>query len=174
MIAARTLLSSVALAGLCAVLGAQVPPALDVKLGLWENTIVTNMGGALPIDTSKMSPDQAAKVAAAMKGMTGERTITQKSCVKKEDFAKDSFMLPQESGMACTRTITTNSRTAYVADVTCTGERAMTGKVSIETTAGGTSMNGSMNMATTAQGRTMNIAMKMSGKYLGADCGTVK
>jgi hypothetical protein len=173
MIAARTFISSVALVGLCAVLGAQAP-ALDVKLGLWENTIVTNLGGAPPIDTSKMPPEQAAKIAEAMKGLMGGRTTTEKSCVKKEDLAKDSFMLPKESGMTCTRSITTNSATAYIADVSCTGDREMKGQINIQTAAGGTSMNGSMQMATTAQGRTMNIAMKMSGKYLGADCGTVK
>ena len=131
MIATRTLLSSVALIGLSAVLVAQAP-ALDVKLGLWENTIVTNMGGAPPVDTSKMTPEQAAKIAAAMKGLMGERTMTDKTCVKKEDLAKDSFMLPHESGMTCTRTITTNTRSAYVADVTCTGEREMKGQISIE------------------------------------------
>jgi Protein of unknown function (DUF3617) len=173
MTAARTLLSSVALIGLSAVLAAQAP-ALDVKLGLWENTIVTNLGGAPPVDTSKMTAEQAAKIAAARKGLMGERTTTDKSCVKKEDLAKDSFMLPNESGMTCTRAIATNTRTAYVADVTCTGEREMKGQISIETSAGGTAFTGSMKMATTAQGRTMNVAMKMSGKYLGADCGTVK
>ena len=66
MIATRALLSSVVLVGLSAVLVAQTP-ALDVKLGLWENTIVTNMGGPPPIDTSKMSPEQPAKMAEAMK-----------------------------------------------------------------------------------------------------------
>ena len=173
MIATRTLVSSVALLGLTAVLVAQAP-ALDVKFGLWENTIVTNLGGAPPVDTSKMTPEQAAKMTAAMQGMMGERTTTEKSCVKKEDLAKDSFMLPQGSGMTCTRTITTNTGSAYVADVSCKGEREMTGKISIEAAAGGTAFTGSMNMATSAQGRTMNVTMKMSGKYLGADCGTVK
>jgi hypothetical protein len=176
MVVPRTLLSSVALVAFSAALVAQAP-ALDLKFGLWENTIVTNMGGTPPIDTSKMSPEQAAKMTAAlemMKGSMGERTITDKSCVKKEDLAKDSFMMPRESGMTCTRTITTNTRTGYVANVSCTGDREMKGQVSIETTAGGTAFTGSMKMDTITQGRTMNVTMKMSGKYLGADCGTVK
>jgi hypothetical protein len=83
-------------------------------------------------------------------------------------------MMPHDSSMTCTRTITANSRTAYVADVSCTGERQMTGRISIETAAGGTAMTGSMQMATTGQGRTMNVTMKMSGKYVSADCGAVK
>ena len=174
MIVTRTFLSSVALIGLSAVLAAQAP-ALNVKLGLWENTIVTNMGGgAPPMDTSKMPPEQAARIAEAMKSLMADRTITEKTCLKKEDLAKDSFMLSDHSGATCTRQITTNTSTAYVADVSCTGERAMKGQVTIETTAGGTLFTGAMKMAATAQGRTVNVAMKMSGKYLGADCGTVK
>jgi hypothetical protein len=173
MIAARTFFSSIALIGLGVTLVAQTP-ALDLKLGLWENTIVTNIGGAPPIDTSKMSPEQAAKMTAAKKGMAGERTMTDKSCLKKEDLAKDSFMLPNESGMTCTRTITTNTKSSFVANVSCTGQREMKGQVSIESMSDGTAFNGSMKMATTTQGRTMDVNMKMSGKYLGADCGTVK
>jgi hypothetical protein len=169
MIAARTFFSSIALIGLGVTLVAQTP-ALDLKLGLWENTIVTNIGGAPPIDTSKMSP----KMTAAMKGMAGERTMTDKSCLKKEDLAKDSFMLPNESGMTCTRTITTNTKSSFVANVSCTGQREMKGQVSIESMSDGTAFNGSMKMAATTQGRTMDVNMKMSGKYLGADCGTVK
>jgi hypothetical protein len=173
MIVTRALLSSVALIGLSAVLVAQTP-VLDVKFGLWENTITTNMGGAPPVDTSKMSPEQAAKVAEMMKGMMGDRTSTAKACVKKEDLSMDSFMMPRESGMTCTRTITTNSKTAYVADINCSGERKMKGQITIQTMAAGTAMTGSMQMATTGEGRTMNVTMKMSGKYLSADCGTVK
>jgi hypothetical protein len=48
-------------------------PALDVKAGLWENTVVTTMGMAVrQVDTSKMPPEQAAKIAEAMKGMMGD------------------------------------------------------------------------------------------------------
>jgi len=173
MLISRALLSSVALVSLSAVLLAQAP-ALDVKLGLWENTITTSMGGAPPIDTSKMTPEQAAKVTAAMKGMTGDRTITDKSCVTKEDLAKDQFMMPGERGMNCKRTITTNTKTSYVADVQCTGDREMTGQLTIETSAGGTAFTGSMKTVTSARGRTMNLTMKMSGKYLGPNCGDQK
>jgi hypothetical protein len=173
MLATRTLTLSILYVGLSAVLTAQAP-ALDIKFGLWENTIVTNMGGAPPIDTSKMTPEQAAKVAAAMQGMMGDRTMTQQSCVKKEDLEKDSFMLPQEKSLSCKRTITTNTRSAFAAEITCTGEREMKGQINIESLAGGTAFKGAMKMVTTAQGRSMNVNMTMAGKYLSADCGTVK
>ena len=141
MIVRRVLISSFAIVGLGGILAAQVP-VLDLKLGLWENTVVTNIGGAPPVDTSKMSPEQAAKIAEAMKGLAGDRTMTEKSCIKKEDLENDSFMLPHDANTTCTRTVGTNTRAAFVADITCTGARPMKGQVNIQSLAGGTRVQG--------------------------------
>ena len=121
-----------------------------------------------------MSPERAAKISEAMKAMAGGHTTTDRSCLTKEDLAKDSFMLPNEGKMTCTRKIITNSRSSYAADITCTGEREMNGHIVIDSLAGGTSFKGTSNMAMTTQGKTMNVDMSMSGKFISADCGTVK
>ncbi len=175
MFAARSITSSVLVLGVTTVLLAQAP-ALDVKLGLWENTVVTNMGGMAmpPMDTSKLPPEQAAKIAEAMKGMTGGQPVTQKNCLTKEDLAKDSFMMPEDSKMTCTRTVTTNTRTTFAADINCTGERATKGQINVESLDGGNAYKGTMKMAATSRGQTMNLTMNMTGKYLGPDCGSVK
>jgi hypothetical protein len=138
MFAARTISSSILVVGITAVLAAQAP-VLDVKLGLWENTIVTNIGGmAMPqVDTSKMPPDQAAKIAEAMKG-DERRAVTDKSCLTKEDLANESFMMPKDSKMTCTRTVTTNTKAVFAADVNCTGERTVKGQINVESLAGAT------------------------------------
>jgi len=173
MFATRALLSLAVAAGLAQGLVAQSQaPALDLKLGLWENTIVTSMGMP-PVDTSKMSPQQAAQMAEAMKSMGGDKTMTNKSCLKKEDLSKNDFMMPNSANMTCNRTVTSNTKTQYVADVTCTGAQEMKGHITIEAPSA-TAFSGSMKMATSTQGRKMDVSMKMSGKYLGADCGTVK
>jgi hypothetical protein len=172
MTVTRQFVSTLLIAGFGSVVLAQAP-ALDLKFGLWENTIVTSIGGMAPPDTSKMPPEQAAKIAEAMKSMSGEKTMTSKSCLKKEDLAKDSFMMPNSANMTCTRTVTTNTRTQYVADVTCTGQQQMKGHIAIEAQSA-TAFAGSMKMASSAQGRSMDVSMKMTGKFLDADCGTVK
>ena len=174
MLAARTISSSILVVGITAVLAAQAP-VLDVKLGLWENTIVTNIGGmAMPqVDTSKMPPDQAAKIAEAMKGMSG-RAVTDKNCLTKEDLANESFMMPKDNKMTCTRTVTTNTKAVFAADVNCTGERTVKGQINVESLAGGNAFKGAMKMATTSGTQTINVNMTMSGKYLGPDCGDVK
>ena len=173
MVVRRALIWSFAIVGLGVILVAQAP-VLDLKLGLWENTIVTNIGGAPPVDTSKMSPEQAAKIAEAMKGLAGDRTMTEKSCIKKEDLENESFMLPHDAKTTCTRTVGTNTRASFVADVTCTGDRPMKGQVNIQSLAGGAAFKGAVKMETSAGGRTTNLAMTMTGKYLGPDCGSVK
>ena len=175
MFAARTFSSSILVLGVTAALVAQAP-VLDVKFGLWENTIVTNLGGAaMPQkDTSKLPPEQAAKIAEAMKGLTGDRTITEKNCITKEDLAKDSFMMPENSKMTCKRTVTTNTKSTFAADIDCTGETTTKGQITVESLAGGSAYKGAMKMATTSRGRTMNLTMTMTGKYLGAECGDVK
>src|SRR5215204_483215 len=173
MFAARTIASSILLVGAAAVAMAQAP-ALDVKLGLWENTIVTDMSGAVPkVDTSKMPPEQAAKIAEMMKSL-GDRTIVEKNCLTKEDMAKDSFMMPEGSKQQCTRTVTTNTRTTFAATINCTGESDTKGEINVESSAGGTAYANTMKMETMSRGRTMNLTMKMTGKYLGPACGDVK
>ena len=54
MVVRRALIWSFAIVGLGVILVAQAP-VLDLKLGLWENTIVTNIGGAPPVDTSRLA-----------------------------------------------------------------------------------------------------------------------
>jgi hypothetical protein len=175
MFAARTISSSVLVVGVTAVLAAQAP-VLDVKFGLWESTIVTSMSGmAMPqMDTSKLPPEQAAKIAEGMKGMGGQ-PVTQKNCITKEDLAKDSFMMPADAKMTCTRTITTNTKATFAADINCTGSRTVKGQINIESLDGGNAYKGTMKMASTGgNGQTLNLNMNMSGKYLGPVCGDVK
>jgi hypothetical protein len=173
MLVTRSATSAALLVALSAVLMAQAP-ALDVKFGLWENTIAMTMEGLPPgIDTSKMTPAQIAQMTAGMSAAMS-KPVVQKTCMTKEAMASDAFMLSEQPGMKCTREIKTNTRTSYVADVTCTGLQQMKGSVNIESSGGGTAFKGSAKMASTANGKTTNVSMAMTGKYLGAACGDVK
>src|ERR1035441_6170576 len=63
------------------------PVPMDIKLGLWESTITTQMSGmpALPPELlSKLTPEQRAKMEAAMgRGGASPKTTT-RHCVTKE------------------------------------------------------------------------------------------
>jgi len=158
---------------LTAVVLAQAP-VLDVKMGLWEVSSTVNIGGQMPgVDMSKMTPEQKAQVEAAMKSMMGAHTNTQKSCVTREKFNRESFMMENGPGMTCKQTITTNTKSALDAKVACTGEHPMTMQMHIDALSQ-TTFKGTIKSTNTEQGKTMTVDGTMAGKWLSADCGDVK
>ncbi len=160
------------LAAFTAVLLAQAP-ALNVRMGLWEVTSTTAIGGQMPaIDTGKMTPEQKARVEAAMKNLAGGHTNVVKDCLTKEKFEKRSFLTQDRDGR-CTQTLTTNTASVLDATATCTGPNASTVHMHFEALSP-TSVKGTMNMTSTEDGRTMTGTGTISGKWLGADCGATK
>jgi hypothetical protein len=148
-------------------------PALDVKMGLWEISSVTNLGGDMPaIDLSQVPPEQRAQMEAMIKGMMGQHTNVTKTCMTREKFDQSTFMMPDEAGSDCKQTIVTNTSRTLDATVVCTGERAMTGKMHMDALSQ-TAMKADIKMDATEQGRAMNISMTMTGRWLGEDCGDV-
>ena len=167
------LLALAAVAALGGVAAAQAP-ALNVQMGLWEISSTTDLGGQMPgVDTTKMTPEQKARVEAAMKGMMGPRTSVNKSCVTKEKFDQSNFMTQDQPGDTCHQAITTNTRTSLEGTVTCTGEHPMSGQIHIDAPSP-TTFTGTVKATSTEGGRATTINMALSGKWLSADCGTVK
>ena len=165
----RSVISSTLLVLATATLVAQAP-ALDLKLGLWEQTILTKLDGLPPgIDTSKIPPAQLAQMMAAL----GEHPITTRACITKEDLADETFMLQAQPDVKCKRTLSTNTKTSYAAEIACTGARTTKGVVNIQTTSS-EAFTGTVQMASTQDGKTTNVSMKLTGKYVGAACGNVK
>src|SRR5688500_469256 len=80
---------------------AQTPvrPLLDVRMGLWEVTSTTDIGGMPAVDTSKMPPQVQAQMAAAMAGAMGKPSVL-KSCMTKEKFVTERTPVDQP-GTTC-------------------------------------------------------------------------
>jgi hypothetical protein len=175
MISPRRPLAALLLAcPLMAVVLAQTPqaPVLDVRMGLWEMTNTIDFGGQMPgMDTSKMTPQQQAQMAAAMRGMMTPRTNTVKSCITREDFDRKNFISEQDKN--CKQTFTKNTKTLLEGTIACTGERAMSGTLHIEAPTP-TAFSGNMKSTSTERGRTMTMNLTMAGKWLAAQCGDVK
>jgi hypothetical protein len=147
-------------------------PVLDVKMGLWEISSTMNLGGEMPgMDTSKMTPEQKAQMAAAMKSMMGAHTTTQKTCVTREKFDRSSFMMENQAN--CKQAVTTNTKSTLDAKVVCTGDRPVTMQMHVDALSS-TAFKGTVKSANTEQGKTMTVDGTMTGKWLGADCGDVK
>jgi len=167
----RPLGTTAMIAGLTAALVAQGAPKINVKMGLWEVTSTTNMTGNVPMpDTSKMTPQQAAAVQAAMAGAMGPHTSTIKECLTKEKF--DQGMLTDQKN--CKTTITTNTATVLEVQMACDqGQGKMSGVMHFEAPTP-EAMAGTFKGTSSMGTQTMNITGTYAGKWTSADCGAIK
>jgi len=165
----RFLASALLVAGAALPLSAQKSP-LNIKPGLWEMSIQLDMAGAMPpgIDTSKMPPEQKAKIEALMKAQQNTPHIV-KSCVTQEEI--DNYRVNEAGNDAsCKTTVTKSSPTLVEIAQTCGGPAAGTRETRIEAPTP-TAMK---VVSKATSGRGAGTTVNMNGKWLGADCGDTK
>ena len=150
--------------------------AIDAKTGLWETTVKVDMAGmASMVDTSKMSPEQKARVEAMMANMgnAGPRQHASQSCVTAEDLKSS----PIGSDADCQYTFTTRTSTKVAGTVSCTKHGStQTGDFAFEARSR-EAVAGTMHLQmqrTGAQPGSANVSMEMNSRWLGNDCGDVK
>jgi hypothetical protein len=154
------------------------PVPMDVKLGLWETTMTNQMDIASlvpPEELSKMTPEQRAKMEAAMSGRGGAQMNTSKHCITKETLNEAFSNIGRGNSKAtnCTQTVVSSTSSKRVIHMDCTSATMKTSseiqveaidrentKESIVTTAAGGSRNG-------------NLKIDLTSKWLGPDCGEV-
>jgi hypothetical protein len=167
----------------CAVVQGQTPKAgtpnklepLNVKIGLWENTTTISSSGALgipPERLAKMSPEQRARLEAALKARSGQsaHTNTYKSCLTKDQLQKTPFADKQN----CTETLISSSAKEAEVSFECTMEEAKgSGTMKIEVQ-NNESVQGSGHGTVTMGGHPMNTDWKMTGKWVQSSCGDVQ
>ncbi len=153
---------------------------LNVKLGLWENTVTHSMTGmpampAIPPDAlAKMTPEARARVEAMMNksGAGGPATNVSKSCITQEKLDKLSAFDISQQG--CTRTVISSTGSRLEMKIHCEQKQATSdGTVVVEATSPD-STKGTMHMVTNAAGRNMNMDFTFSSRYLGPSCGDIK
>ena len=154
----------------------------DAKLGLWESTSTTEMGGMpampampqIPPETlAKMPPAQRAQVEAMMKGRGpgGPRSNTTKYCLTKESLEK--AMAFAQGDKSCTPTVVSSSSSKQEIHMDCTREGThMTGDVTVERV-DAEHAKGAMKLK--AEGdHPITINSTFQSKWLSSDCGDVK
>jgi hypothetical protein len=163
------------------------PVPIDVKTGEWEYTVTTQMSGLPqsaqqmpsipPEQLAKMSPDQRAKIEAALKragAMTSGRpaTTTSKSCIRKEDLAK---MIPNgNKDQSCKITLVSSSRAKQEMKMDCESNGGkQTGTVVVEALSP-ESTRFNFQMAADQDGHAMNMTVNGTSKWLGATCTDTK
>lgn len=148
---------------------------IDVKLGLWEMTSTVQTSGAPPMDTSKMTPEQQAQMAAAMEGAKKAmgRPHTVKSCLTKEKLSKGLFQEKQDN--SCKHTVLTDTSTELGVKFVCggSGGETTTGEWHFQAMTP-ESVKGTGQMTMGRGGQTMNATSSMTAKWIGESCGDVK
>ncbi len=154
---------------------ADVTPLLNVKLGLWEDTVTIQSPGMPGMSAdmlAKLSPEQRAQVEAAFKGVMAPRTF--KSCVT-ADMLKKAQGFDDRPNSSCKRTITSSAPGSMEFHIECNNGKSKTVGDGHFQAADATSMKGEINgTTTTANGRTVTSRTTITGKWLSSDCGSLQ
>lgn len=150
---------------------------LNVNPGLWEITTTATPGGDMTIPEQLLAnvpPDKRAQAEAAMKAAMEHATKphTFKECVTEQQI-KDTLSAAQQQRPGCQATVVSSSRTLLEIQQKCTGQMSQMGTYRLAAPDPAT-MHGTLDMAMTEGGHTMTMKTEVNGKWLNADCGSVK
>lgn len=152
-----------------------------MRPGLWEHsfTMKSQSGqmeksmsdmqsqmASMPPEQRKMMEDMMAKQGMSMGA--GGRSV--KMCITKEQAERDE--LPQQEGR-CTQQVLQRTATTMKVKFSCTGNPPTSGESEV-TFASPTAYTGKSTVNTTVQGKPERMNMEQSGKWLSADCGSIK
>jgi len=149
----------------------------NVKTGLWETTSTHTMQGELPMSPelmAKLTPEQRARVEAALKGEANNgkpTTRTYKSCLTKEQLDRGTAF---NNTKECTETPVTSTTSKLTVKMTCETE-GMKANGTVEFAALSSDyVKGTGHMTVNGGGHTMTTDSTFDSKWLGSDCGSVK
>ncbi|MGH6876045.1 MAG: DUF3617 domain-containing protein [Rhizomicrobium sp.] len=138
------------------------------KPGLWEITTRMNMPGM----TAQIPPEALACMRAMGVQMPDSRSFTTQHCMTPEEVAADKPP-PMRNNKYCTMNNSRFGAHSFTADMTCSGEMQGQGHVSV-TYDGDEHYSGNYTFTGSAQGHPQNMTTSFEGKWISADCGSVK
>lgn len=144
----------------------------NIKPGLWEMTMQSEMMKNMP----KMSPEQIQQMRKMGVDVTQLQsgTIVNKICITKEMAERDEVSQMNAKETGCELKNMQRSGTTHTMDMVCNGP-AMKGKGTIKTVyASDQSFSTSSTFKGTVSGRPVDDRHDSSGKWLGANCGSIK
>jgi hypothetical protein len=145
---------------------------LNVKLGLWEITSVTQTRGMPPLPKElldKLTPAQRREMEADIKAeqAKGPDKDTDRECITQKDLER-----PFETANAkeCKQSIVTTTRTSQEVRIVCSGGIPGSGVLKVSTPSP-EKMTGSLDLKLGEGADAMTIKSQLQGKWLGSDCG---
>jgi hypothetical protein len=147
---------------------------MDVKTGQWETTMIEHMTGVPPIPPealSHLSPEQRARLQAAMEARSG-KPIVSKSCLTKKDLTTGWDIGRQGAKQRCTPSLVTSTSSKQELHMKCDGEINANDTIIIERV-DSEHVRGTARITETGDsnaGRPMNINVDLTGKWIGPVC----
>jgi hypothetical protein len=151
----------------------------DIKPGLWEVTNSPQISGEMPIpedQLAKLTPEQRSRLQAAMQAnlAKGNKPRVYKECMTPEKIARGFEIGPQADDSSCKRNVISSTAKELTLHDECSkADRKTVTDVHFEVK-GGTQMSGKIHVVMNSGGRTMTVNSTLQGKWLSANCGTVK
>jgi Protein of unknown function (DUF3617) len=151
----------------------------NIEPGLWEVATNPQVSGEMPIPAeqlAKMTPEQRARLEAAVKASLAKTTKPKvyKECMTQEKIARGFDMDRNADQPSCKRKVVSSTANELTLHDECSrADGKSTSDVHFEIK-GGTRMSGKINFVMSSGGKTMTVNSTVQGKWLGADCGSVK
>jgi hypothetical protein len=162
---------------LCPLASWSADQIFDVKPGLWTISSTIQFSGMPPVpNLDQMTPEQRARIEAAMKNMSG-RTNNVKSCITREGIEKALARASSGPGSSCAPKLASVSASKVELHIDCTqqqGAMKSNGDMTIERRDAEHFAGTGAMKATGANGHTMDVKWSMTGTFLASDCGDVK
>ncbi len=169
---------------LCLLGAATAAHAQKLTPGLWENSVTMKSGDSgvdaamarMQEEMAKMPPEQRKQVEAMMAGRgmamggPGGKPTAVRVCISKEQAERDEA--PQGSEGRCKRESMERSGSTLKFKLSCS-DPVSTGEGTFKFTSD-KAYSGTMVMNMTREGRPMRMEIQQEGKWLGADCGSLK
>jgi hypothetical protein len=153
-------------------------PQLNVKLGLWEISTHPQVNGELPItdeQLQKMQPEQRAKFQAAMQAAIarGAQPRVFKECMTAEKRSR-GFNAGSDQSKNCQTKLVTNTPSEFESQHECASEDGKQSTSVHFRVVSSDHVSGTVNALISHGSKTMTVNSTMEGKWLGADCGSIK
>ena len=150
--------------------------------GLWETTVTMKSGDGkmeaamakMQESMAKMPPEQRKMMEEMMAkqgvGMAGGKPNAVRVCISKEQAERGE--VPQQTEGRCKQDSLQRTASSVKYKFSCTDPQASgEGEFNFS---GDEAFNGTLVMTTTRDGKPQRMEMQQAGKWLGADCGTLK
>ena len=147
----------------------------NVKLGLWEISHESRSTGQPPIPEemlAKLPPEARARLEGSQHAREAIAR-SDKQCINEASL--EHMFQDDEDSKSCTHTIVSQTATSMQMHLECkhAGAASSTGTFKWTLTTP-EAMHGTMDVTMLAGSRTMSHHIELKGKWLGADCGSVK